>query len=57
MNNDELKKKIVDIMSKAWAEPVPCTPERKFECIADALIEAGLKFDTVVSHTDGEAES
>ena len=42
MTNDELKKKIVEIMSKTWEEPVPCTAERKFERIADALIAAGV---------------
>lgn len=45
MNNEELKKKIVEIVWKAWKEPVPCTAERKFERIADALIAAGLTFD------------
>lgn len=42
MTNDELKKKIVEIMSKIWEEPVPCTAERKFERIADALIAAWI---------------
>lgn len=42
MKNDELKKKIVEIMSKVWEDPVPCTAERKFECISDALIAAGI---------------
>lgn len=42
MTNDELKKKIAEIMSKTWEEPVPCTAERKFERIADALIAAGI---------------
>lgn len=42
MNNEELKKKIVEIVWKAWKEPVPCTAERKFERIADALIAAGI---------------
>lgn len=39
MNNEELKKKIIEIMSNVWSLPVPCTAERKFERIADALIE------------------
>lgn len=42
MTNDELKKKIVEILCKVWLEPVPCTAERKFERIADALIAAGI---------------
>ena len=42
MNNEELKKKIVEIVWKAWEDPVPCTAERKFERIADALIAAGI---------------
>ena len=42
MTKEELKKKIVEIISKTWREPVPCTAERKFESIADALIEAGI---------------
>lgn len=42
MNNEELKKKIAEIVWKAWEEPVPCTAERKFERIADALIAAGI---------------
>lgn len=42
MTNDELKKKIVEILCKVWLEPVPCTAERKFEHIADALIAAGI---------------
>lgn len=42
MNNEELKKKILEIVWKAWKEPVPCTAERKFERIADALIAAGI---------------
>ena len=42
MNNDELEKKIVEIMSKVWEESVPCTAERKFECISDAFIAAGV---------------
>lgn len=42
MNNDELKKKIVEIMSKVLEESVPCTAERKFECISDAFIAAGV---------------
>ena len=42
MTNDELKKKIVEILCKVWIEPVPCTAERKFERIADALIAAGI---------------
>ena len=42
MTNEELKKKIVEIVWKAWEEPVPCTAERKFERIADALIAAGI---------------
>lgn len=44
MTNDERKKKIVKIISQTWEEPVPCTAERKFESIADALIAAGLTF-------------
>ena len=47
MNNDKLKKKIIEIMSNVWSLPVPCTAERKFERIADALIAAGLKFDVL----------
>ena len=42
MTNEELKKKIVKIISQTWEEPVPCTAERKFESIADALIAAGI---------------
>lgn len=42
MNNEELKKKIIEIMSNVWSLPVPCTAERKFERIADALIAAGI---------------
>lgn len=42
MTNEELKKKIVEIISQTWREPVPCTAERKFESIADALIAAGI---------------
>ena len=42
MNNDELKKKIIEIMSNVWSLPVPCTAERKFERIADALIAAKI---------------
>lgn len=42
MTNDELKKKIVEILCKVWIEPVPCTAERKFEHVADALIAAGI---------------
>ena len=42
MTNDELKKKIVEILCKVWIEPVPCTAERKFEHAADALIAAGI---------------
>lgn len=42
MTNDELKKKIVETISNVWAEPVPCTAERKFEHAADALIAAGI---------------
>lgn len=42
MTNEELKKKIVKIISQTWEEPVPCTAERKFESIAEALIAAGL---------------
>lgn len=44
MTNEELRTKVVEIMSKTWEEPVPCTAERKFERIADALIAAGLTF-------------
>ena len=44
MNNEELKKKIVEIVWKAWEEPVPCTAERKFERIADALILEGIGY-------------
>lgn len=42
MTKEELKKKMVEIISNAWREVVPCTAERKFETIADALIEAGI---------------
>lgn len=42
MMNVELKEKIVDIVCKAWSDPVPCTAERKFEHVADALIAAGI---------------
>ena len=42
MTNDERKKKIVKIISQTWEESVPCTAERKFERIADALIAAGI---------------
>ena len=42
MTNDELKKKIVEILCKVWIEPVPCTAERKFEHVTDALIAAGI---------------
>ena len=42
MNNENLKKKIIEIMSNVWSLPVPCTAERKFEHIADALIAAGI---------------
>lgn len=42
MTNEELKKKIVKIISQTWEEPVPCTAERKFESIAEALIAAGI---------------
>ena len=42
MTNEEIKKKIVKIISQTWEEPVPCTAERKFESIADALIAAGI---------------
>lgn len=42
MTNDELKKKIVEILCKVWIELVPCTAERKFEHAADALIAAGI---------------
>lgn len=42
MNNEELKKKIIEIINNAWAAPVPCTAEQKFERIADALIAAGI---------------
>lgn len=41
MTNEEIKKKIVKIISQTWEEPVPCTAERKFESIADALIKEG----------------
>lgn len=41
MTNEELKEKIVEIISQTWREPVPCTAERKFESIADALIKEG----------------
>ena len=50
MNNEELKKKIAEIVWKAWEEPVPFTAERKFERIADALIAAGLTFDGEWKH-------
>lgn len=39
MTNEEIKKKIVKIISQTWEESVPCTAERKFESIADALIK------------------
>lgn len=39
MTNEEVKKKIVKIISQTLEEPVPCTAERKFESIADALIK------------------
>ena len=42
MTNEELRTKVVEIMSKTWEEPVPCTAERNFERIADALIAAGI---------------
>ena len=41
MTNEELKKKIVEIISQTWREPVPCIAERKFESIAEALIKEG----------------
>ena len=55
MNNEELKKKIVEIIDSSvddWA-----TRDRRgriqvhVSTIADILVKAGLKFDTVVSHT------
>ena len=52
MNNEELKKKIAEIVWKAWEDPVPCTAERKFERIADALIAAGIGD---VKETEAEA--
>lgn len=42
MKNEEIKKKIVEILCKVWIETVPFTDERKFEHIADALIAAGI---------------
>ena len=64
MTNDELKKKILGILDQAtgdWYEKddglfaegyTPEEGDNRFKAfIADALIKAGLKFDTVVSHT------
>lgn len=65
MNNDELKKKIKEILRKRMTEllgschtdEIPLTEEGAEAILfyadefADALIAAGLKFDTVVSHT------
>lgn len=55
MTNDELKKKIVEILEETEHE---WTEEKNgyilqifYDKLADALIAAGLKFDTVVSHT------
>ena len=56
MTNEELKKKIVKIISQTWEEPVQCTAERKFESIADALIAAGLTFDGEWKHRADVAE-
>lgn len=42
MKNEEIKKKIVEILCKVWIETVPFTAERKFEHAADALIAAGI---------------
>ena len=55
MTNDDLKKKIAEIIDSSvddWA-----TRDRRgriqvhVSTIADILVKAGLKFDTVVSHT------
>lgn len=42
MKNEEIKKKIVEILCKVWIETVPFTAERKFEHAAEALIAAGI---------------
>ena len=58
MKNEEIKKKIVEILCKVWIETVPFTAERKFEHAADALIAAGLTFDKttaiLVERTNGK---
>lgn len=55
MSNEELKKKIIEILEETEYE---WTEEKNgyilqifYSKLADALIAAGLKFDTVVSHT------
>ena len=49
MTNDELKKKIMDAIN---ATDISVTLRRDdISILSDALIKAGLKFDTVVSHT------
>ena len=55
MTNEEIKKKIIEILEETEYE---WTEEKNgyilqifYDKLADALIAAGLKFDTVVSHT------
>lgn len=54
MNNEELKKKIVEIINDGiihGEDNFGMPTSKTIENIADALIEAGLNFGPVVSHT------